>query len=170
MATLKIDFSNVKDSSGFNPKRMPAGDYVATITSAEVGQSRAEKPMVTFAFQLNDHRTVVYPYYCVIQDNQLWKLRNLLIAAGFKAPKKAINLDPAKLVGKTIGIALEDDEYEGKEKSVVDAVFSASDVEATVSDEKSAPEDDEDVADTLAEDAAPADEDDDELDLDDLDD
>lgn len=164
MAKISVDLSNVKETSGFNPRRVDAGDYAATIVSANVGESKAGKPMVTFGFQLNDHRTAVYPYYCVIQDNQLWKLRNLLLSAGMKAPKKAFSFDPERLVGKQIGVALEDDEYDGKEKSVVDSVFSASELET---ESKPAPADDDDDEDTAP--AAAVEEDDDELDLDDLD-
>src|SRR5690606_37303696 len=83
-----------------------------------------------------------YPYYCKLQENQLWKLRNLLIAAGLSVPKKKLKLDPNRVVGKTIGVTMEDDEYDGKLKSVIAAVFPAAElVEGNIVDDE--PEDDE---------------------------
>lgn len=122
-----LDMTNVKEASGINPKRMPAGDYLAVIVGVEETM-KDETPMWRFDFQLEDHRNAVYPYYCKLQENQLWKVRNLLIAAGKKVPKKRVAVDPNKLLKVTIGITLEDDEYEGKLKSVVDAVFPASEL------------------------------------------
>lgn len=138
MGKISMDFSNVKEQSGFNSKRLAAGDYVATISSVEVGKSKADKPMVIFGLQPKDHASAVYPYYCVLQENQLWKMRNVLVACGVKVPKGKVSIDPERLMGKELGIALEDDEYEGKERSTVEAVFPAHDVDGYDKGEKPA--------------------------------
>lgn len=128
-STQVIDFTNVKDGSGFNKKRMPAGDYLARITRVEDSPSKKDnEPQWLFTIALEDRRTIAYPYYCKLVENQLWKLRNLIQASGISVPKKKIKLDPEKLVGKLIGITLEDDEYEGKEQSVIAAIFEANEV------------------------------------------
>ena len=117
-----IDFTNVKDSSGINPKHVEPGDYEAVVK--EVTESLKDgTPMWCFVFDVDGGGT--YPYYCKLQENQLWKVRNLLIAVGKSVPKKRVNVDPSSLVGKTVGVTLEDDEYEGKLKSVIEAVFPA---------------------------------------------
>ena len=141
--SLKItaDFTNVKDGGGFNSKRLPSGDYVATITKVEKKKSNAGNDQLVFSIQPNDHRSAVYPYYCGLVENQLWKLRNLLLASGVKVPKKKTSIDVERLVGVTNGLALEDDEYEGKERSAIDSIFAASEVE-TDDDEKATEEDD----------------------------
>lgn len=157
-----VDFTNVREGSGINPVRVEAGDYLAKITDvqdAEVksGENKGQ-PQWLFLFQLEDRRSAIYPYYVQFGENQLWKLRNLLIAAGKNVPKKKVNVDPNSIVGKTVGITLGDDEYEGKEKSVIEAVFPSSELEQV---EEATEEDveEDDAADT---------EDEDELELDDL--
>lgn len=151
--TQVIDFTNVKEGSGFNKKRMPAGDYLARISRVEDSPSKKDgEPQWLFSITLEEHKSVTYPYYCKLVENQLWKLRNLIQAAGIAVPKKKIKLDPEKLVGKLIGITLEDDEYEGKEQSVIEAIFEASEV--TDSGLPSAPDVDDD--DDEDEDKAPA--------------
>ena len=81
-----------------------------------------------FSIQIVDKPGSVFPYYCKLQENQLWKLRNLFIAAGKTVPKKKVKVDPNQIVGKLIGVTIEDDEYEGKEQSTVEGVFPASDL------------------------------------------
>lgn len=138
---VKVDFTDVKESSGINPKRLPAGDYAATILDVTKKQSKAGNDMLEFVFQLTDHRSATYPYFVVLDKNSLWKLRNILLAVGAKVPKGAANIDVARLIGKGVGVSLEDDEYEGREKSVVDAVFDLSEVDgAEVSEESEEPE------------------------------
>lgn len=142
-AAAVIDFTNVKESSGFNKKRMPAGDYIARITRVEDSPSKKDnEPQWLFSITLEEHKSVTYPYYCKLVENQLWKLRNLIQAAGIAVPKKKIKLDPEKLVGKLIGVSLEDDEYDGKAQSVIAAIFEASEV--TDSGLPAAPDDDDD--------------------------
>lgn len=139
---VSVDFSNVKESSGINPVHQEEGDYVARIVKADLGKSKKNDPMVTFVFQDTNRRSATYPYYCVLQDNQLWKLRNVLIAAGVSVPKSKgkINLD--KVLNREVGITLEDDEYEGKLKSVIAAVMPKDDVEGEI-----VPAEDDDIED-----------------------
>ena len=138
-----VDFSNVKDQSQFNTRRVPEGDYRARIVKVEDGQSKKDDTFqYIFTIKLLKYSSSAYPYYCKLQENQLWKLRNILVAAGMSVPKKRITLDPNKVVGKEIGVAMADDEYEGKEKSVIDAVFPVSELDDSV-DDQAEPEDDD---------------------------
>lgn len=164
---VSVDFTNVKDSSGINPKQMPEGDYHATIKKVDLVEKKDKSGnQLLFVIGIKDAATASYPYYCGFEPNVLWKLRNLMLASGVKAPKKAFSFDAEKLVGKSIGVTLADDEYNGQTKSVIDAVFPASELEEVSADEE--PEQDagdvEEAVDTAP--AAAADEEDDELDLD----
>ena len=150
----KVDFTNVKDSSGINPVHMEPGDYLAKIVKVMDSPAKDDTPMWCFILQLNDRASATYPYYCKFQENQLWKLRNLLVAAGKKVPKAAVRVNSESIVGQMVGISLDDEEYDGKMKSVISAVFPASEM---VEEDGSSPEDDSDEP-----------EDDEELDLDDL--
>ena len=123
-----VDFSNVKEASGFNRSRIKAGDYLAKIKGVEDAKAKDGVHQYLFSIQIVDKPGSVFPYYCKLQENQLWKLRNLFIAAGKTVPKKKVKVDPNQIVGKLIGVTIEDDEYEGKEQSTVEGVFPASDL------------------------------------------
>lgn len=135
-----LDFTKVKDRGPYNPKRKPEGDYRAKIISVEDTRSSKDNDMWVFAIQLTSDASAVYPERCVLTESSLWKLRNILQAAGLTVPKKRVAVDPTKVVGREIGITLEDDEYEGKEKSVIAAVFKASEL---ADDEPEGDDDDE---------------------------
>lgn len=139
-----LDMTDVKDGSQFNPKRQREGDYKAKITGVEdqlpkrkEGEPADKTPMWVFAISVGSG---TYPFYCKLQANQLWKVRNLAIAAGISVPKKKIKLDPNKLIGKSIAVTLEDDEYDGKTKSVISATFPLSELD----DDDNEPDDEED--------------------------
>ena len=156
-----LDFTNVKEGGGsFNKKRLPAGDYLAKVTKVETTKPKDKSdktPMWLFSISVERNGKVIrtFPYYCKLQENQLWKIRNLFAAAGIAIPKKRVKLDPSRVVGKLIGVTLEDDEYEGKEQSTIDAVIPASEVSGTVAaedDEDEETEDEEETEDSDEED------------------
>jgi hypothetical protein len=127
-----LDFTNVKEGGNFSKKHMPAGDYLAKVTKVEDAKPKDpsdKTPMWLFTIQLKNTPSATYPYYCKLQENQLWKVRNMLVAAGINVPKKRVAVDPNKLVGKLIAVSLDDTEYDGKDQSEIGSVFSASELE-----------------------------------------
>lgn len=131
-----IDFTNVKDRGAFNPRHMPAGDYLGKITGVVDSPTKEKKePQWIFTVSIAASATASYPYRCQLQESTLWKIRNLFVAAGMTVPKKRVKVDPSRIVGKSIGITLEDHEYENKLSSEIVAVFPTSDLPQT---EKSA--------------------------------
>lgn len=141
MATTKIvDFSNVKDGGNFNRKRIPAGDYKAQITKVDDAEAKDGVFQYLFSIKIVSRSSSVFPYYCKLTENQLWKLRNLLIAGGLTVPKKKSKVDVNRVVGKFIGVTVEDDDFDGKEQSTISAVFPAAEL---AGDDASADEDDE---------------------------
>lgn len=133
-----LDFTGVKEGSGFRPKRKPEGDYYAHVTAVADHMSKEDNPGWVFTIQVDGDVRASYPYYVNFEANQLWKSRALCIAAGIKVPSAKVKLDPNKLVGKAIGIALANDEYEGREKSAVDNVFTLDELTDPMNDPKSA--------------------------------
>lgn len=132
VSSKTLDFSNVKESTGINPKNIEDGEYLAKVVSVSEVEAKDGTDMWLFLITPDDHKSATYPYYCKLQENQLWKVRNLFISAGLSAlvaGKSKVKLNPNKLVGKAVGIVLETDEYEGKMKSVIEAVMPASDLE-----------------------------------------
>lgn len=177
---IRIDFSKTEERSGWNTRQIPAGIYKAKIASVKETEAQDGTAMLVYGFQPTNKRfrTRMFPFYCKLQQNQLWKLRDLLVAAGEKIPKKALNIDPNKVVGREIAIEVEDDVWEGKVRSQVQAVYNTDLVEeddddyleeedggqsGDIEDVEDDFEDDEDWEDDL-------DEDDDDLDEEDLDD
>lgn len=175
MATKQtIDFSQTKDQSGFNPKRKEEGEYLGVITSFTDTKSKAGAAMWVFGIALKNDRRATYPVYCLLGADQVWKLRNMMMSAGFQVPKKRMTVDGNRLIGKEIGVFLEDDEYEGKPKSVIGSFFPASEYSGPENDDDDTSEDEEyeeaegdeyedeesdDTADEEPEDDVPADED-----------
>jgi hypothetical protein len=130
--TAILDFSGVKEGgASFNKKRVPTGDYLAKITKVQDSPTKDEKePQWLYTIELVDKYTDrKFPFYCKLVPNQLWKLRNLFLAAGITIPKQKVKLNPNRVVGKLIGITLEDDEYDGKLQSNISQTFPASELE-----------------------------------------
>ena len=181
---VTVDFTNVKDPSQYNPKHIEPGEYLGKIKSVEQVEAKADgSPMWVFGIALDDVPGAVYPYYVKLEfdgeKSQAWKLRMILTAAGFNVAKKAIKIDPNKVVGRPVGVEIEEDEYQGRIKGSVRRFLPVSEVAgpgATVTDEddedetppakapakqtrrKRAPEpvEDDDDADEDDEDEAPA--------------
>lgn len=130
-STVTLDFTDVKDGGGlFNKRRVPMGDYEAKITKVTDAPTKEKKePQWCFTIELTKAYTDrKFPYYCKLEANQLWKVRNLFIAAGKTIPKKKVKINPGLVVGKIIGVTLEDDEYDGKMQSNIVQIFPASDL------------------------------------------
>ena len=123
MAKIALDFSNVKEGAAFSPRRLQEGPYLATLAKVESKTSKAGNPMLVYTVIPVEHPTAVYPYYVLLEERQLWKFRALLLAAGKEVPKRKVTVDPESIVGKQVMIDLEDDEWEGREKSIIAGVF-----------------------------------------------
>lgn len=128
-SSKNVDFSNVKDGGAFNRNRIPAGDYLAKVVKVEDAESKKDQEFqYLFTIQIQKRPSSKFPYYCKLTENQLWKLRNLLIAAGLSVPKARTKVDPNRVVGKLIGVTVEDDDYDGKEQSTIQGVFPAAEL------------------------------------------
>lgn len=143
VSARNVDFSNVKEGGSFNRSRIPSGDYLAVISKIEDAEAKDGIFQYLVSIKLKKRTQSVFPYYCKLQENQLWKLRNLLIAGGLTVPKKRIKVDPTKLIGKLIGVTIEDDEYDGKEQSQIVAVFPAAELDDEAGDVSDTDDDDD---------------------------
>lgn len=164
---MTLDFSQVKDGGSFSPKHKPEGEYLGTITSFEDTKSKAGNAMWVFGVTLKSDRRAVYPVYCTLNTESLWKLRQVLMACGIRVPKKKLSVDGNRLVGKDLGVCLEDDEYEGKKKSVITTFFPADEYEGdddSDDDSDEEPEEEFEDDDESTEDDAPEDEEQDDAD------
>lgn len=139
MSKISIDFSDVKAPS-FSTVHQAPGVYNAEISGVEMTKTKSDNTnMLVFTIVAGTGR---YPYYCKIVPNQLWKLRELIEAAGTKVPNKVVQIDPGKYVGAKINVELEDDTYNGKMRSRVARVARFAEVEHKVEEVQQDVEDD----------------------------
>ena len=136
-----VDFSNVKERGNYNPKHVNPGDFKGKVTAVTDEPARDGTDMWTFTIETPAIPRATYPYYCKLAENQFFKLKALFEAAGTAVGKRRVKVDPNRLIGKEIGFALEDDEYEGRLKSVIVEVFPASEVDDTDGDDDAEDED-----------------------------
>lgn len=128
-APKKLDFTKVKDGGGrFNKRRQKEGGYKGKITKVETVPKKNEPSVDQWLFTITAG-SGTYPYYCGFEENVLWKIRNLFVAAGVNIPKKAVTVDPTKVVGKEVGVELEDDEYDGKKQSSIAGIVPLAEID-----------------------------------------
>jgi hypothetical protein len=128
-----LDFTNVKERGDFNPVQVEPGEYVMKIVSVVDQKSKNDNPMWVFGLQfvkppVPSAARAIYPYHCVLDEKSLWKVRGLCLAAGFQVPKRKMSLDPNRIVGRQVGVVLEEEEYEGRVRSKIVQVLPVSDV------------------------------------------
>lgn len=152
MKKIRLDFSTVEDKPVWNTRKIPEGMYKAKIASVAQTEAQDGTAMLVYGFKLVDsqYASRLFPYYCKLQQNQLWKLRDLLIAGGLSVPKKAQQIDPQKIVGGIVAVDICDDSYNGTVRSTVANVYPANLIDDT----------DDDIDDEI----------DDEIEVDDIDD
>lgn len=136
-----MDFTNVKDGGTFTKKRQAEGDYRGRITKVQDVEAKSDNtPMWLFTVEVNGE---TYPYYCKLVENQLWKVRLIFGAAGTVIPKKRMRVDPNKIVGRYVGVTLQDTEYEGKLQSEIRGFIPVDEVVGNDEDVEDDVEDDE---------------------------
>jgi len=164
-ATAKsLDFTNVKEGGEFNKKRQTQGDYKAKVMAVKDSPTKDDgTPQWCFTIKVGSG---TYPYYCKLVENQLWKIRNLFVAAGLTVPKKKVKVNPDLVVGKDIAVTLEDDEYNGRMQSNLASIFPMSELEGSPSDDEDADDGDDEVEEKPAKKkkAKPVDDEEDEVD------
>ncbi len=167
-SNLNIDFSNVAEGGNFRPKHKEEGEYTGKIIKVEDDQSKAGDARWTFTIQIDGDSRSTYPYYCAHDPKQFWKIRAILVAAGITVPKRKVAVNPNKVVGKAVGVILEDNEFNDRLSSAIAELIPLADIQDPLNDEKpqrrtarkaAAPVedeyDDEDVADEEEEVAPP---------------
>jgi hypothetical protein len=126
MKKIRIDFSKVEERSGWNTRQIPEGLHKMKIESVQATEAGDGTDMLVYALKPVDgrYKSRLFPFYCKLQQNQYWKLRDLLVAAGQKVPKSVANIDPSNIVGKYIAAEVEDEsnqQYAGR--SVVNGTY-----------------------------------------------
>lgn len=139
---IRLDFTKVEERSGWNTKGIPEGLYRMKVASVVEQEANDGTDMLVYALVPTDQRYAArrFPYYCKLQPNQLFKIRDLLVATGMSVPKKALNIDPAAPVGKEVAVEVTDEVGQYAGRSNANAVYALS----ILDDGEDAPESDED--------------------------
>lgn len=170
---IRLDFSKVEERSGYNSRQMPEGLYEARVSGLENRDAPDGTAMLVYGLAPTQQKyaTRNFSYFCKLQQNQLWKLRDLFVAAGETIPKKATQIDPEKILGQKVVIELADGTGQYSDRSEVIAVYPLNTLENLTDDEDDEEDeyDDEEADDEYEDDESDDDEDfeDDEDDLDD---
>jgi len=161
MKKIRLDFTKTEERSGWNTRHIEEGLYKMKIAGVQETEAQDGTAMLVYSLVPTDSRykSRNFPYYCKLQANQLWKLRDLLVAAGQTVPKKALAIDPSVVVGKFVAAEVEDDSYQGNVRSSVNGTYGLDILDENEQgggglDEFSGDEDDEEEYDEPEEDEA----------------
>lgn len=134
---IRLDFSKVEERSGYNSRQMPEGLYEAKVSGLEQKEAQDGTAMLVYGLQPTQtkYATRNFPYFCKLQQNQLWKLRDLFVAAGETIPKKATQIDPEKILGQRVVVEVGDGTGQYSDRSEVISVYPLSTLEDLEDDE-----------------------------------
>lgn len=115
---MNLDFSSV-------PSREPLeeGIYECLIKKVEEKTSANGKPMISVLFEETESKTGIFENY-VIQENCLWKLKELLDAVGLDTSSQ-VDLDEASLEGTIVKCKVIQDEYNGNIVNRIKKIYAA---------------------------------------------
>lgn len=118
MANLNLDFSNVAGNVLLNE-----GMYNVTIESVEEKTSSTGKQMLLIRFREEESKAALFENY-VLSENSLWKLKELLSAAGIACVGKA-EVDTEELIGLIFKAKIVQDEYNGAVVNRIKKIYAA---------------------------------------------
>lgn len=112
---------------GAESGKIPAGDqYIGKLLGAVVGKSKADNPMVTWTFTVNegDFEGMDFRLWTPLTDNSMWKVSDVLAALGVPAkPGVKMTIKPKELVGTLVRMVIKDDSGEYQNKSKLDRIL-----------------------------------------------
>ena len=118
MANLTLDFSNVQGNVV-----LEEGIYNVNLESAELGVSQSGKEMLKVRFKEPESGAAVFENY-VLQENCLWKLKELLTAAGYETSGQ-LDFDPADLIGLTFKAKIVKEQYNDSDVNRIKKLYAA---------------------------------------------
>lgn len=138
---MKVDMTGVESYS-----RCPEGQFSAKLVKLEecsIQGSGDDGLKVKFEVTSGSGKgSTVFETFS-LAEKALWKLKMMLEAMGMKAVGK-MTLDLDKLEGKSVGIEVVHDEYNGRKQAKITQYLKLSELEDTEADEDDEDDDDED--------------------------
>lgn len=113
--TLKLDFSEVEATSF----ALPNGQYVLSVTSVEKKRSESSgNDYLSWEYKVSEgkHKGKKVWDNTSLQPQALWRLRGLFEAMGIDIEDGEIEVDLDDLEGESVGVDIENEKYQGKDK------------------------------------------------------
>lgn len=111
-----LDFSSVPSN-----EPLVEGTYELTISKVEEKQSQSGKDMILVTFKHDETGTAIWENY-VLQENCLWKLKELFDAVGIDTTGP-VDIEWSDLVGQMVMAKVIQEEYNGNMKNRVAKVM-----------------------------------------------
>lgn len=160
--TISVDFTGVTGST-----KIPEGDYPVRVKEITHETSSSGNPYLKWVFEVADgkHKGKQLFHNTSLQPQALFNLRNTLEALQYPVSSEAMKINLDELTGLEAAVAVELENYQGKDKPRIVDIFSLDELEDEEDedeDEDSEDEDDSDDEDDESEDTDSEDEDEDE--------
>lgn len=168
-AVIPIDFT--KDESEGGRRRFPEGDYHVKYVGFKTGRSKEkDTPYVRVSLQIVEgkYKGEKVSDFLYLSDKALWRIRSFLEALGVSVPKKKVNINFKKYIGKELAVTLTDDEYNGRISSRVTDFLDLDTFRGADEDDEDYDDEDEDTDDEDTDDEDEEDDDEDEDEEDDM--
>jgi hypothetical protein len=174
--TITIDFGDVPKEKRQRFRRIDEGEYPAKVVSWKKkykDNDKSNAPYLAWTLQITEGKFKGTPFIenTSLKKDALFNLRNLIFACsnGKKnVAGKTVNFDPDSLIGKKIGIVVEDEEYDNKMRSTVVDMKPISEMEEDEDEEADEDEDEEEDEDEAEDEDEEEDDDLEEVDVDEV--
>lgn len=102
---LNLNFSSVQDREPLNE-----GIYSMVIDKVEEKTSKTGKQMLVVQLVEPETKSRIFENF-VLQENCLWRLRDLFKAAGYETDQDLVGFDEQELVGLAVNVKVVQEEY-----------------------------------------------------------
>lgn len=119
MAGITIDLSNYKERSS---ARVPEGEYLVNVEDLEMTETRKGDPMLVVYLKIigGDSDGLNLVDRLTLTEKAMFRAVGFLQGLGIKTPKRRIQVDPAKIVGRKVRVEVGDgDPYNGVVRSEI---------------------------------------------------
>ena len=110
-----VDFSGVESGGG---RALPDGEYLLKVVEVEVKDAQNGGQYLAFKYKVANgpmSGAMVWDNTS-LKPQALWRLRSLLECFNMSPSDGKMDLDLAKMVGKTVFVEVANEEYQGKKK------------------------------------------------------